>query len=114
MLFRSFRRHPLETEDYGISDVYVSQDKDIYADLNRCKAMVAWSSTTSVVAAYNGVPSFVFSKYAMTNEVSSNDLSKIVTPDRNDWGRKLAYTQWNLDELSDGTAWYHVKTRFYY
>ena len=110
-----FRGHPLETEDYGLSkDIYISTDKDIYGDLNRCKAMVTWSSTTSVIAAYSGVPTFVFSKYAMTNEVSSNDLNKIVRPDRYDWGRKIAYTQWNLDELSNGTAWYHIKTRFYY
>jgi hypothetical protein len=41
-----------------------------------------------------------------------NDLA--FKPDRTNWGRKLAYCQWNLEELTNGDAWYHVKTRFYY
>lgn len=110
-----FRPHPLEESGYdGLVDVEFSKHKDFMQDLNRAKCLVAWSSTTSVLAAYNGVPSCVFSKYAMTNEVSSNDFNTSYKPDRYDWGRKLAYCQWNLDELSNGVAWYHLKTRFYY
>ena len=111
-----FRPHPLEEDDYGIpKHVYISTDKNILSDLKRCKAMVTWSSTTSVLAAYHGVPTCVFSDYSMTNEISSRNIKQLdYMPDRNDWGRKLAYTQWNADELMNGTAWYHVKTRFYY
>lgn len=109
-----FRPHPLETS-YEIEDVEISSYTDFLKDLLRAKCLVTWSSTSSVAAAYNGIPSVTFSEYAMTKEVSSHSLDVLdFKPDRNNWGRKLAYCQWNFDELTSGEAWYHVKTRFYY
>lgn len=110
-----FRPHPLEKDGYDVRNVTISTHKDFDEDLLRAKCLVTWSSTTSVTAAYIGVPSVTFSDYAMTKEVSSHSLDVLdFKPDRTNWGRKLAYCQWNLDELSNGEAWYHVKSRFYY
>jgi hypothetical protein len=110
-----FRPHPLEEVGYDVKDVVISSHKNFMEDLKRAKCLVTWSSTTSVTAAYSGVPSVVFSDFAMTKEVSSHSLNDLAfKPDRTNWGRKLAYCQWNLEELTNGDAWYHVKTRFYY
>jgi hypothetical protein len=109
-----FRPHPLET-GYSVNDVAISKYKDFVEDILRAKCLVTWSSTSSVSAAYYGVPSVVFSDFSMTKEISSNSLDTLdFKPDRNNWGRKIAYCQWNPVELTTGEAWYHLKTRFYY
>jgi hypothetical protein len=106
-----FRPHPLENGYVLTAPCRVSYEKDFNVDLKNTKCVVTWSSTVACQAVYNGTPSVTFSKYSMAYNVTSHSLDDLAhKPDRELWGIKLAYTMWNADELSDGTAWNFVRT----
>jgi hypothetical protein len=77
-------------------------------DLERARAVVAWSSNSLVEALYAGVPAWSNSAGSMVHEYF-NPAKPFDEPDREDWGRKLAYCQWSREEISAGIAWQHIK-----
>jgi hypothetical protein len=106
-----FRPHPLEKIYVITSPCILSKEKDFYNDLKMCKCVVTWSSTVATQAVYNGIPTVTFSKGSMAYDVSSHSLDQLdYTCDRTLWGIRLAYTMWNIDELSSGVAWDFVRT----
>ena len=71
---------------------------------------VMYSSTTAVESVLAGVPAVVTCDGAIAWEVTSHDLGHpIFQPDRSAWCADLAWKQWRLEELEDGTAWEHTK-----
>jgi hypothetical protein len=47
----------------------------------------------------------------MAWDVTSHHVSQaLVTPDRNEWFRRMAWTQWTLQEITSGEAWEVVRT----
>lgn len=76
-------------------------------DLAGAHALVTHGSIAAVEAVILGTPVFVHATSAAAL-VGQTDLSKIehpVYPDREPWLRALAYTQFNEQELVDGTLW---------
>lgn len=73
--------------------------------------VVTWNSNTGVEAVLAGIPTITMDEGAMAWPVTSHSISHpLVTPDRNEWFRDMAWTQWTLDEISSGSAWEVVKT----
>lgn len=66
--------------------------------------IVSFNSNTAVESVVNGTPAFVADIGSMAFKVSSQDLLHRLTPDRETWANRLAWTQWSPQELSDGTA----------
>jgi len=73
----------------------------------RSFALVTHSSNIAIEAAIAGVPVFV-SETSAAAPVGQTDVSLIETPvypERTSWLRHLAYNQYSMAELGDGTAW---------
>jgi len=84
--------------------------KTIFEDLDNCHALVTYQSIAAVESVLYGVPAFTLAPTA-ADPVSDKDLSLIETPSVHDidkvykWACHLAYGQFHLDELKNGTAY---------
>ena len=75
--------------------------------LQSAHALVTHSSNVAIEAACLGTPVFVSATSAAA-PVGSTDLSEIDSPqypDRSPWLSHLAYNQFSLEEIGNGTAW---------
>tara|TARA_E500000318_G_scaffold8479_2_gene7749 strand:+ start:8852 stop:9667 length:816 start_codon:yes stop_codon:yes gene_type:complete len=71
-------------------------------------AIVTYNSNTSMESLHNGVPVFCDANNCAAAPISETDFSKIETPkyeDRLQLFSSLAYNNFNLAEMADGTAW---------
>jgi hypothetical protein len=93
----------------------VSTNEHILDDFKNAWAVVTYNSTPGVAASIEGIPAFITDPVPQTSQaysVANYDLSKIENPDLKDrqaWIEKLAMCHWNFNELSNGTAWQHIK-----
>ena len=83
--------------------IYDAFDQDVFA-------VVTYNSIAAIEAVAYGIPAFALAPTA-AKPVCLDDLSKIETPYYPDsefvyrWLCSLAYGQYHLDELLNGTAW---------
>lgn len=82
--------------------------QNTYDNYNLCfqnlYAVINWSSNPGVLAAIEGIPTFV-GPSSLAYDVSNPDLSAICQPkifDRTQWINDMAYTEWSIDEISSG------------
>ena len=71
-------------------------------------ATVTYNSNTMVASLTNGVPVFCDPNNSAATPISETDFSKIETPkygDRIALFSSLAYNNWSMAEMADGTAW---------
>jgi len=79
-------------------------------DLAGAHALVTWNSTSATDALIAGTPAFVLGPNAQAEELANTDLQFIAAPYfpedpvRRDFFHRVAYAQWTLEELQDGTA----------
>lgn len=90
------------------------QERHITQDLINCWALVCHNSTPSSVAAIEGIPTFITDDpgYCQAGDVANTDLSLIespITPDREQWIRKLAQCHWSFEDLQSGRQWAHMR-----
>lgn len=84
--------------------------RTIFEDLDNCHALVTYQSIAAVESVLYGVPAFTLAPTA-ADPVCDKDLSLIETPTQQDadkiykWACHLAYGQFHIDELKDGTAY---------
>ena len=84
--------------------------KTIFEDLDNCHALVTYQSIAAVESVLYGVPAFTLAPTA-ADPVCDKDLSRIDTPTVQDsdkiykWACHLAYGQFHVDEMKDGTAY---------
>lgn len=101
-----FRPHPhVETPDRSLEE-----------DLARARCVVTCNSNVGVDAVYAGVPTIATDPGSMAWDVAAREIARTAVvdqpePDRETWGRRLASSQWRLDELADGSAWAQVSQR---
>ena len=76
----------------------------------------AYHGQAAVEAAIEGIPVFTFDRLAMSLPVANLGLTGIkeviehpAMPDRQQWARDLAYTQWTLQEMGEGLPWEHLR-----
>jgi len=71
-------------------------------------ATVTYNSNTMVASLANGVPVFCDPINSAAGPISETDFAKIETPqygDRIALFSSLAYNNWTLEEMANGTAW---------
>jgi hypothetical protein len=84
----------------------LSEHESIAEDLDGAALAVTFNSTSCVEAVLAGVPTVTIDEGAMAWDVASHNLADpLVHPDREAWAHSLAWTQWTLDEIRNGTAW---------
>lgn len=89
----------------------------IFDDLKNCHALVTYQSIAAVESVLFGVPAFTLAPTA-ADPVCDKDLSLIENPTRQDtdkihkWAHHLAYGQFHVSELKDGTAYRMLQNDF--
>ena len=87
--------------------------KPLAEDLNKCWAMVVKNSSPTVASLLHGVPIFATDpEYCQAGELANTDLSQIENPNRPErekWLWKLCASHWNMEELSNGACWSHMR-----
>lgn len=80
--------------------------------LKRAWAVVTRHSNVAVDGLLEGVPAFCW--YGVGSVMALQDVSRIEDPwypeGREQWVNDIAYCQWSLDEMKDGTCWRHLKS----
>lgn len=93
----------------------VSTNESIKQDLKDCHATVMYNSSPSVASVIEGIPTFITDpqpKKSQAYFVSNKRLQDIenpLMPERQQWIEKLCMSHWKFDELSDGSAWNHMR-----
>ena len=84
-------------------------ERTLNEDLADASLAITWCSTASVEAVIAGVPTYALGPGSIAAPVTRQALSE--PPYRGDriaWANRLAYRQWALAELADGSAWPHI------
>jgi len=93
----------------------LSTNQFITDDFKRAKAVITYNSSPGVAGAIEGVPVFVTDptpQVSQAFDVANTDLSKIenpLYPERQQWIERLSMCHWNFDEITNGTAWQHIR-----
>ncbi len=100
------RMHPRCPYSFNFSEgnVYKSTEKNILDEFQHSWAVVNYSSNPGIESIINGIPSFVGDR-SLAAPVANLDISKIenpLRPDREQWLNDLAWTEWTIDEMSEG------------
>lgn len=107
-----FRPHPLARKvNYGHLNGCTVSVGPLEDDLKGAHAIVTFNSNTAVDAVMAGISAFALDHGSMAWPVTEHDLTMIelqFRPEREQWAADLAYTQWNLDEMSRGWTWAHL------
>lgn len=93
----------------------LSTNEKIKQDFNNAWATVTYNSSPGVASAIEGIPLFVTDpnpKISQAYDVANCSLKDIENPimfDRQQWVERLSMSHWKFEELSDGSAWAHIK-----
>lgn len=73
--------------------------------------LVTYNSITATEAVFNGIPAFTLAPNAASPVCLQNlsQIEKPIYPDREAWVNHLAYGQFTVQEMIDGTAWKILK-----
>lgn len=85
-----------------IENTYDSYDFEQQLDNAWC--VISYNSNPGVISLINGVPVFA-NQQSLAGPLSEYDFSKIETPkmlDRQQWLNDIVYTEWAIDEISQG------------
>ena len=111
-----FRPHPrcrLEHIERGLKHVYRQEPQHVsgtYDDFdmqfNNIWATISYSSNPGIHSIISGVPSFVSNHslaYPVANDIDFlHDIENPLMPDRQEWLNDYAYTEWTVEEISQG------------
>jgi len=92
-----FRKHPR-------GEGYVLPPCDNWKGVGRA---ITLNSSVAVDAVIAGVPTVTMDAAAMAWDVTAHDPRETTKPPRLPWLHRLAWTQWNWDEISEG-KWAHL------
>ncbi len=96
----------------GIDALTISPiESSFAADIRNAWTCVTYSSGGAVDALLAGVPPICLSPASLAYGLCSRSLDDIeapLEPDRTQFFRDLAYSQWTPAEMRDGTAWRHI------
>lgn len=101
-----FRQHPVARQRgyrQGPRDVR-SLGGTLDEALGGAAVAITFNSNTGVDALLAGVPVVVDNEGSMAWPLASPDVRNLVRPERADWAHALAWKQWLLSEIADGTA----------
>jgi len=117
IIWRPHPRCPLNGIEHEFPDVVRQQPnkiKDTYDDFDfdtdDAWCVINWSSNPATQAVIEGVPVFTGPE-SLAWPVSNKDLTTIslpFRPDRTQWLNDLAYTEWTIEEISEGLPLKHL------
>lgn len=103
-----YRPHP-----QGHTNTHLPELKGSLAGaLQNAHQVITYSSNTGVDAVLAGCSVVAYSKRSMVWQLASHDGRYKQLPDRTEWLNALAWRQWQLSELQNGSAWAHLKQRY--
>lgn len=105
-----WRPHPLDKFGSRIKIPKAKLDvkRPITESLTNAAAIMAFNSNSLIDGVMAGVPPIAFDKGTMVWDLCAKNYEPLKRLDREDWGRKMGYTQWNLEEIENGTAIKHI------
>lgn len=106
-----YRPHPLDANPYIPTGLKVIKG-DLHDVIKRAYVVVTLNSNSGVDSVLAGTPTITCDRGSMAYDVSDHDLNLIYSPiikTRSEWFNKLAYCQWSMEEMADGTAWKHLR-----
>ena len=77
--------------------------------LDAAELVVTYNSNSGVDAVIAGVPTFAADPGSMVWNIYTHDLAPI-NWNRDEWCKKMAYTQWLPEEIESGAAWEALRT----
>jgi len=96
--------------DWGLS-----RKEKITDDFKNAWATITYNSSPGVASAIEGIPVFVTDPTARVSqayEVANTNLADIESPklfERQAWVEALSMSHWKFEELSNGSAWNHMR-----
>jgi hypothetical protein len=96
-----------------ISTVSNMRSTTFEEDIKDAWITISLNSNSGVDSIINGVPTIAIDKGSMAFEMSSEleNIESPKKPDRTQWAHNLAYSQWTVDEMSEGLTWAHLTAR---
>jgi len=84
--------------------------------MEKCRLCVTYNSGAGVDAALLGIPVMTCDSGSFAWDVAVHDLNQWnpdmpYTPDRQQWLNNMSYVEWNLDEITNGEPWMHLRSR---
>lgn len=108
-----FRPHPFVKRHGPVRcpvGATISAHDALEADLEGAELCVTYNSNAGVEAVMFGAPTVAMDPGAMAWPVTSHALAEpAVRPDREAWAHALAWCNWRIEEIADGTAWNLLK-----
>ena len=106
-----FRPHPLADQNRHPTGVEVHKGVALEQSLSGAKLCVTYTSTSAIEAVLAGVPTISCHDGSMSTPVTARGpLTTPIRPDRTAWAKRLAWCQFTIDEIRNGTAWETMKT----
>lgn len=108
-----FRSHPEAVKRGQVFPVpsYMVSTGTLADDLAEAACVIAYNSNATVDAVLAGIPAVTCDEGAMAFSITSHHVSQpLVTPDRSEWFRQMAWCQWTTSEIQSGEAWEIVRT----
>lgn len=110
-----YRPHPIEVKrecDREVPGTTFSS-RPLLEDLAGAKVAVTYNSNTGVDAVLAGVPVVAHDYGSMVWGLATHTIEQPRQfPDREQWCHDMAYKQWHMDEIRNGSAWDHLKQRY--
>lgn len=100
-----FRPHP------NVIKMPTSLDQDLAG----ARVVLTFNSNTGVDAVLAGVPVIAVDPISMVHKLVGGNYENLLNlqyPDRTQWARDIAYTQWTVEEIKSGEAWDHLKKKY--
>lgn len=105
-----FRPHPVALKKGHRQSVpgTVRSAASLEDDLAGAAAVITFNSNSGVDAVINGVPAIVSDPGSMAWDVAAHNLGNLLRPARQSWAHQLAWKQWTIDEIANGSAVKHL------
>ena len=122
IVFRPHPRSPLPDIEKEFKNVYRQVPNKVagtYDDFdmkfNNIYATVSYSSNPGIHSVVNGIPAFVSPSslaYEVGNDIDfMHDIEAPSMPDRTQWLNDYAYTEWTVEEISQGIPLKHLTSK---
>lgn len=105
-----YRPHPVALE-YGQKKTVPGAETvngTLAEALAGAAVVVTFNSNSATESVLAGKPTITLDAGAIAYEVTAHDFTIQDEPDRLFWARELAWRQFNMKEIRDGTAWEHA------
>jgi len=103
-----YRPHPWSYSDWCPAGAELST-ASLEDDLAGAERAITFNSNAAVETILAGVPTIALDAGCIAYEMCSHSLEEALRrPDRTGWCHDMAWRQWSVDELEDGTAWAHT------